>query len=157
MNAIRFIKSNTTNNLAALTGLIQESNTKKVILFASPHSPTEGFTRTDGAENNLPLISALAICEIPKIAIHHIVFDGAFLTAARLSRYIEVKHLLDIAEKSEKVFFFESRAPFTSSLTPDKAAQILSQLEPIKLLNPESRAIYFSLLSNLTEKQYREI
>jgi hypothetical protein len=155
--AVRYENSNTTENLSALVGLISSPGTVKVTLFASPAGKTAEMSQSDGPETNLPLVSAVVEYEIPKIETVAVVFDGLFLTAARYPRYGEVRHLLDIAEQSNHVFFSEVRAPFTSSVSAEDAALTLQSLAPVKPLTPETRADYFSLLSSLSEAEYRKL
>lgn len=156
MVAIRHPSESTLENLLALVGLINNPCSKKVVLFASPDSKAPEMSPSDGPENNLPLLAAFVEYEIPKIDSVVVIFDGLFLTAARYPRYDEVRELLDLAQKSDKVFFSETRAPFTSSLSAEDAAKTLQSLLPIKRLTPETRADYFSLLHTWTEARYQE-
>lgn len=158
MIAVRYENSNTTENLSALVGLIESPDTVKVTLFASPTGKMEKMSESDDLEtNNLPLVSAVVEYEIPKIEKVAVVFDGLFLTAARHPRYSEILHLLDVAEQSNLAFFSEMRAPFTSSLSAEDAVRTLQSLAPVKPLTPNTRADYFSLLSNLSEAKYLEL
>jgi hypothetical protein len=155
--AVRYENKNTTENLSAFVGLINSPCAKKVTLFASPTGKTAEMSRSDGPETNLPLVSAIVEYDIPKVDTVAVVFDGLFLTAARYPRYGEIRHLLDVAEQSNNVSFSEVRAPFTSSLSPEDAVTTLQSLTPVKPLTPDTRAEYFSLLSNLSETKYRQL
>lgn len=154
MLATRYKNGNTSDNVTTLIGLINDPNSSAIILFGSPSSPTREFTRTDGPETNLPLVAALAKYSIPRIDNLYVVFDGLFLTAARRPRYLEVRQLLDVAEKSNKVTFATTSVPFTSELSPSAAAEILLSHQPTVQLSPASRSKYFSLLCSIPEAQY---
>ena len=154
MLATRYRNGNTSANEVTLVGLINDPACSKVILFGSPSAPTPDFSETDGLENNLPLMAALAKYSIPGIDDLYVVFDGMFLTAARQPRYLEVRQVLDVAENSGKVFFATKSVPFTSALSPSKAAKLLLSHVPTVPLAPSSRAQYFSLLCGIPEAQY---
>lgn len=152
MPAVRSHHFNTSDNLAAILDIIRDIKTTKVTLFASPEVPTQDMSDSDGPETNLPLLAAMAEYKLPGVSEPlYVVFDGLFLTAARIPRYLEVRDLLDVAIASGKVFFDKVRAPFTSSLTPDAAAECLGNLGPVSALTGETRASYFRLLSNVSE------
>jgi len=155
---VRYVKpGNTGDKLNLLLEAIRDPRVDQVVLFASPVAPSEGYSDYDGAENNLPIVAALASGTFVGNAPIQVVYDGSFLTAARVPRYLEVKRLLDEAEQSGKVYFVAQRAPFTSAMQVEKAAETMKSLgEPI-LLTPQSRSRYFSLLSNLTEKEFANL
>jgi hypothetical protein len=134
--------------------MIKDTKTERVILFASVEHPSNNFSRSDGSESNLPLVVALAEFNIPGVAPIYVVFDGPFLTAARRPRYLEVRELLDTAIESGKAFFSQQRVPFTSTLSAEGAAQELLKVGPIVQLTSVNRAVYFQLLSPLTEASY---
>lgn len=154
MLATRFKNSTTTENVSTLIALINDPNCEQVILFGSPRSPTPEYSRSDEPETNLPLVAAVAKYSIPKVSEIYVVFDGLFLTAARCPRYYEVRELLDVAEKSSKVFFSAQPVPFTSSKNPETAAQIMIDMNPIVQLSPSTRAQYFALLCLISEDKY---
>ncbi|RMT61583.1 hypothetical protein ALP43_200000 [Pseudomonas azotoformans] len=108
-------------------------------------------------DNNLPLVVALAKYIIPHVDSVLVVFDGVFLTAARSARYGEGRELLYLAVASDKVYYSGQRAPLTNEMTPDEAVSTLTNLGSIQPLTVESRAEYFSLLSNFTEDELVEI
>lgn len=138
----RYENSSTNRNLDALVQDIKSTETMRAILYASLKSP-ETLTRTDGPETNLPLVAAL----VENANGDFTVYDGLFLTAQRLPRLAEVDHLLDVAQEIGNVYFSERRAPFTSSITPDKAAFTLLGLGPLIKLTPSTRQRYLGLLT----------
>lgn len=138
----RYENSSTNRNRDALLQDIKSTETIRTIIYASLKSP-ETLTRTDGPETNLPLVAALA----EKANGDFTVYDGLFLTAQRLPRLAEVEYLLDEAQEIGNVFFSEGRAPFTSSITPDKAAFTLLGLGSLIKLTPSTRHRYLGLLT----------
>lgn len=154
MKYVRYENSNISDNSRSLIEAINDENCNKVILFASPTSITPSYDpNLDGADNNLPLVVAVALYrdsnqdEICKI------YDGCFLTAARRPRYLEVKSLLDAAENSNKVYYSNDRVDFTASLNADEAGKVLLRNNCQELTN-DSRSYYFSLISNVPEADY---
>src|SRR5471032_3384 len=113
---------------------------------------TSEYSTSDAAEANLQEVAALAFGTFAGAEVA-VVFDGAFLSAARYPRYSEVRLLLDAAVASDKVFFTERRAPFTSKKTNIDALGTLHNLGAFEKLTTTSRSRYFSLLSNLTEAE----
>ena len=98
-------------------------------------------------------MAAVAVYNIPHARSVCLVMDGLFLTAQRHPRYSEVQYVLDIAEKSGKIFFNATAVPFTSLLSPEAAATVsLEAAVPIKFCTA-SRTTYFSLLSNIYESE----
>ena len=155
MIAARFKKGSTGENVSALIAVIQDPNSREVRFFSSPRTKTARYSdSSDGPDNNLPLVAALVRYSIPRVDDVYIVFDGMFLTAARATRYYEVKELLDVAESSGKVVFSEEAADFTSSLKPEEAVKFLGALSKLILLTPATRAKYFGQLSNVSEAQF---
>jgi hypothetical protein len=156
--ALRYSKqsSNTGEKLNCILSTISDANVEQVILFATPGNPTSDYNDSDGAETNLPEVAALAVGTFAgaKVAA---VFDGAFLCAARIPRYLEVKALLDAAIASDKVYFAKHRAPFTSKKADVDALTILLNLGPFEKLTTTSRSQYFSLLSNMTEAALQQL
>jgi len=155
---LRYSKpGNTGDNLDLILDAIRDQRVEKIVFFATPTSPAEGYGDDDGLETNLPLVAALVTGTfIGNIPIE-IVLDGLFLTAARRPRYLEVRTMLDEAEKSGKAYFALDRVPFTSSLSPEDAAKTMKSLGPVSPLTPDSRRRYFSLLSGVTEKDYEQL
>jgi hypothetical protein len=154
MTAIRYTNGNTGANCSALLGLINDNHCVEVRLFASPRIPDAEYnTQTDGLETNLPLLVAWAKYEIPKIDTVYVLFDGNFLTAARNSRYLEVREILDAAERTQKVTFATQAAPFTTTFDPKQAIDKLNTI-PFTQFTTDSRAQYFSLLSSITEMDF---
>ncbi|EML1599289.1 hypothetical protein L0Y81_30530 (plasmid) [Burkholderia multivorans] len=147
MAATRWTNGNTTQNAQGLIDAINDPNIVTVTLFASPTSKDPSFSDSDGPDTNLPLLSALTHSNSGNTT----VFDGVFLTAARQSRYFEVRDVLDAAIASGKVYFGASRAPFTSALTPLDATRSLSAVAPVEKLTSSSRPRFFRLLSGVTE------
>lgn len=157
-HALRYSKqsANTGEKLETILSAVTDPKVEQIILFATPTSPTDDYRDSDGAENNLPEVAALALGTIAgaKVAV---VFDGSFLTAARIPRYLEVRTLLDAAVASDKVYFASNRVPFTSSKSAADAAAAFQSLGPFVKLTAASRSQYFSLLSNLTEAQLQQL
>jgi hypothetical protein len=85
-----------------------------------------------------------------------VVFDGLFLTAVRQPRCSELRELLDVAQEC-RARFCTLPAPFTSSLEPAAAVRKLLDVGPSMSLAGSGRAKYFSLLSNLTEKDFERL
>lgn len=155
MTATRYEINNTSVNLDTIISTLSDARTDRVILFATETQPTDSFNHhSDGPETNLPLVAALAEFKIPGVAPFYVVFDGLFLTAARQSRYFEVRDLLDASIASGKAFFAQKRAPFTSELSPEEAAQKLLQIAPVVALTNANRSVYFGLLSCLPESAF---
>lgn len=150
----RYKTSSTSANLTALLTLIRDENCKEIRLFASPDTATGEFSDSDGPITNLPLVAALVKYVIPEIEDVYVLFDGLFLTAARRPRFGEVQQLLDVAQASGKTLFSTVRAPFTSSMNPGQAAQVLLALAPAVALTAASRPQYFGLLCSIPESQY---
>lgn len=150
----RFSNSKTSNNVSALVKLLGDANCKEVILFATPSTPMADFSASDGHENNLPLVAAIAKYVIPGITDAYVLFDGSFLTAARRPRYLEVRDLMDVAQESGKTYFFSGQAPFTSSREEKSALEALLHLGEFTPFNKETRAHYFALLCSIPEENY---
>ncbi|HFF8856267.1 MULTISPECIES: hypothetical protein [Acinetobacter calcoaceticus/baumannii complex] len=153
--AVRYKISNTTDNCINLIQYLDMSNCLQVILFATSKIADESFSYNDGPDNNLPLMGALALVELPTLTAY-VVFDGLFLTAARLNRYREVKDVLDHAIESKKALFITEPVPFTSSLSPIDALEKLANFKR-KQLTVDSRREFFRLLSNLSEQQLLDL
>lgn len=149
----------TPRNLSALLDVLGDTATARVTLFASPETKTDLYDDcTDGPDTNLPLVAALAEIRVTAAKPVHVVFDGLLLTAQRKPRYDEVKALLDAAVASGKAFVATERATFTSSLTPDDAARVLSKVAATAVpLTEAARASYFGLLANLSEAEYQKL
>ncbi|AHC33446.1 MULTISPECIES: hypothetical protein [unclassified Pseudomonas] len=155
MVSLRYATKSTSDNVWALCDLIRDNKCDEIILFASVGNDLDDEeARWD---NNLPLVVALAKYIIPHVDSVLVIFDGVFLTAARSARYGEVRELLDVAIASDKVYYSGQRAPLTSEMTPDEAVSTLINLGSIQPLTVESRAEYFSLLSNFTEDELVEV
>ncbi len=155
MITTRYKSDNTSNNLAAIVSLINDPECQRIFLFASPANFIEGaHDNAGGPDANLPLVAALAEFKIHGIDKIRIVFDGVFLTAARSPRYYEVRQLLDAAQASNKVFYGQERAPFTSDMDSTAAADELSKIaaKGYQQLTDRTRTAYFSLLSSVPEK-----
>jgi len=155
MVSLRYATKSTSDNVWALCDLIRDNKCDEIILFASEKNDLEDEHAK--WNNNLPLVVALAKYIIPHVDSVMVVFDGVFLTAARYPRYGEVRNLLDVAVASDKVYYSRQRAPLTSEMTPDEAVSTLIDLGSIQPLTVESRADYFSLLSNFTEDELIEV
>ncbi|MFP5065468.1 hypothetical protein [Acinetobacter pittii] len=153
--AVRYKISNTTDNCCNLIQYLEMSNCLQVILFATSKIADESFSYNDGPDNNLPLMGALALVELPTLTAY-VVFDGLFLTAARLNRYREVKDVLDHAIESKKALFITESVPFTSSLSPIDALEKLANFNR-KQLTVDSRREFFKLLSNWSEQQLLDL
>ena len=155
MVSLRYATKSTSDNVWALCDLIRDNKCDEIILFASVGNDIEDEEAR--WNNNLPLVAALAKYIIPHVDSVLVIFDGVFLTAARSARYGEVRELLDVAIASDKVYYSGQRAPLTSEMTPDEAVSTLINLGSIQPLTVESRAEYFSLLSNFTEDELVEV
>lgn len=154
MHAIRYKRSSTSDNLNSLLKLLNDPNCVEFVLFASPSKVTPDYSDSDGGENNLPLVAALAKYTIPGITDVYVLFDGMILSAARRPRYLEVRELLDVAEKSGKAFFFPGQAPFTAAKDAHTAVQTLLGLGNVLAFNEDTRAQYFSHLCSISEANY---
>ncbi|NIF42038.1 hypothetical protein F3J14_14310 [Burkholderia sp. Tr-862] len=153
MSVIRWEPENTGKNTQALLAAIADPSIALVTLFASPTKPDADFAHSDGPDSNLPLLAALT----ESVEGNLCVYDGLFLTAARRPRYLEVREVLDAAERSAKVYFAETRAPFTSALSAAQAAEKLRAIAASTRLTSATREDFFRLLSNLTEAQYNAV
>ncbi len=143
------------DHLPAILTILNDIKIDRVIFFASPVQPNGNYSQScDGDEVNLPMVAALAEVNLPCIAPVYIVFDGRFLTAVRRPRYLDVRELLDAAISSEKSFFSQERAPFTSSLSAEEAAREMLKLGPLVQLTTATRAAYFELLSSIPESSF---
>lgn len=138
----------------ALINLLKDPSCKEVILFATPEAPTADFSELDGQESNLPLVAAVAKYAIPGITNVYVLFDGAFLTAARRPRFLEVRDLMDEAEKSGKAVFSPGKALFTSAREPVAAVTALLGLGSTTPFTSATRAQYFALLCDIPEANY---
>lgn len=133
MQATRNAPTSTTQGLSDLITLIQTPNSD-VRLFVTNRKPIGNYDPvTDGPDNNLPWLVAIA-----HDTKRWIIFDGAFLTAARTSRSIDVKALLDAAIQDGTVRFTSHAVEFTSQMDPVSAASYLVGL-PTQLLTANSR------------------
>lgn len=154
MAVTRWKNSATGENARTLIAAIKDPNIKLVTLFATSVEADSAFTaESDGPETNLPLLVALAESVTGNLT----VYDGVFLTAARKPRYLEVRDVLDAATGTNKVYFSERRAPFTSALPPYDAARKLGELAQASQLTAGTRPKFFRLLSGVTEAQYAEL
>ena len=131
--------------------------TARTILFASPHETTPDYSEMDGPTTNLPLLSALVEHSVPGVGTLYVVFDGCFLTAARLPRYSEVRELLDQATTAANVFFAQERAPFTGGLSAEDATKKLLEVGPLQELTDETRPTYFRMLSLMPEAEIAKL
>jgi hypothetical protein len=150
----RYRNSSTTENLDAAISVLQPDVLKRFTLFASPNM-AQAVPPPDprnGPDSNFPLVSAIAEFEIPRIVTIRVVFDGVFLTAARLPRYGEVKELLNAVVSCGRGSFSAARAPFTAQLGAEEAFETLCRL-PATPLTAETRPAYFSLLSTMNEAE----
>jgi len=140
--------SGTSENADLIVDAINDPNTVQVTLFASEKIENN---------SNTPLLFALAQHSIPAIEESiYIVFDKNVSTAQRCPRYIEVKRILDASEKSNKVLFSNNRVPYTAALGPKEAVSTMLEQVVSEPFTTDSRPIFFSMLSNLTEIQMRE-
>lgn len=150
--ATRYEAASTTQNLDAILDLLKNPALASIVLFATEEDPVAGFnSKSDGPDTNLPLVAALVELEPKGIEPMFVVFDGCFLTGVRPPRYTEVRFLLDAAIGTGKAFFGTSRVPFTSSLPPEAAANVLIGTNDIEPLDGESRPRYIALLSKVAE------
>ncbi|WP_304350857.1 hypothetical protein [Comamonas testosteroni] len=150
----RYRNSSTSANVTALINLLGDPSCKEVMLFATPSTPTADFSESDGPENNLPLVAAVAKYAISGITDVYVLFDGLFLTAARRPRFLEVQDLMDVAQDSDKATFFAGWVPFTSAREPSAAVESLLALGPRTPFTKATRAQYFALLCDISEAKY---
>lgn len=152
--AMRHEAASTTENLEAILKLLKNPALGGVVLFATEEEPVAGFShQTDGPDTNLPLVAAVVELVPTGTEPMYVVFDGCFLTARRPPRYTEVRFLLDAVMTTGHAMFGTSRVPFTSSLPPEEAANILLATEHLEPLEEKSRARYFAMLSNVSEAE----
>lgn len=154
MVTTRYVSGSSSDNLSALLRLIADPNCRELRLFVSPDSLTGSSKGCAGNADEFPSVAALARYEIKRIAELYIVFDGCILTAKRRPCFLEVVTLMNAAQESSKVGFATSRAPFTSSLTPEAAGETLLGVGPVVPFTEASRNQYFALLSNVSEVQW---
>lgn len=154
MLVTRYATSSTSRNLSSLVTLLNDQSCKEVFLYATASTPMQDFSESDGVENNLPLVAAIAKYVIPGISDVFVLFDGAFLTAARRPRFLEVQELMNVAQESGKVTFFSGQAPFTSSREPAAAVESLLGLGQLTPFSQATRAQFFALLCSIPEAQY---
>lgn len=154
MLVTRYANSSTTRNLSSLVTLLNDPNCKEVVLYATASTPMQDFSESDGPDNNLPLVAAIAKYVIPGISDVFVLFDGLFLTAARFPRFLEVQDLMNVAQESGKAAFFLGQAPFTSSFEPVDAVKSLLGLGQLTPFSQTNRAKFFALLSRIPEAQY---
>ncbi|MBS0193870.1 MAG: hypothetical protein JSR34_06460 [Proteobacteria bacterium] len=134
MPALRHNGLSTSTSAAIAEHIIGDPNTAKITFFATEPMTTGDFDpQRDGPETNLPLMVALAEYNIPGFEPIYLVFDGNFLTRVRQPRKAEVDAVLDVAKNSSKAYFSSTRAPFTSGLSPEVAANVLSNLVSFRL------------------------
>ena len=76
--------------------------------------------------------------------------DGQRRTGRVAARGGDTVEVTDAAAKSGKAYFSRERAPFTSHLTPEEAADTLRRLETVEL-TAATVAEYRSMLSNTKE------
>lgn len=149
----RFSADATYRNRDALIELIFNPACDEIRLFGSPREATAACSDQDGPETNFPLLAACCRYNIAGLVQGYILFDGLVMTAARQPRAREVAELLDQAQMSTKVHFGTRTADFTRSLEPDAALQALLSIPTVQLTK-DTRAQYFALLSNVSERQY---
>ncbi|QPB24783.1 hypothetical protein [Rhizobium sp. 007] len=126
MTTLRFENSSTNGNLSALIDVLQAPGTKKLTFFASATSSDD--ERLPEGTTNLPVLSALAECVVPGLGNLEIVYDGNFLNAQRTQRASEIGVLLDAAVNGNQIFYGSDRAPFTSKLSAEEAAETLKKI-----------------------------
>lgn len=157
MNFERFSEDNTTRNCQFLQQKIAAPDTRKIVLYASSGEEIGAYSRSDGPATNLPLMAALVETVDTNNVSTFVVCDGPFLTAQRKPRFTEINDVLDAAVQSGKVSVAMQRVPFTSSLSPKQAVEALWQIYDLHLLTDKTRPVFFSLLSELTEKEIQAI
>lgn len=128
MPALRHSGISTTASASVISALLSDVRTTKVVFFATDKTPSTGYNQaSDGPATNLPLVVAVAEYNIPGFGPIDLVFDGLFLTRARHPRMTEVDQVLADACASNKARYSPIIAPFTSSMAPDAAANMLLQ------------------------------
>lgn len=142
---------NTSKYVDNICSVIEDPKCTKVILIATVK---EDEAREQAMD--LPQLVAVGVYDIPVVDKLYLIFDGTNLSVARYPRYLEVRDILDVAQKTDKVFYCEARAPLTSDLD-DKATLYTLLAAPHRPLNVESRPAYFELLSNFTEEEFVRI
>ena len=134
-----------------ISSFLKDERTERVLFFATPTEPSQDFTEAGGMATNLPGLVVLCEGRILGPVTMQVIYDQPNgLSAGRGPRLGEVKDLLKHAIQSEKGFFADTRAPFTSHLPPDEAIDMLLKLavEPLTL---ESRERFQGLLQPLAE------
>ena len=131
-------QGNTTLACAEVIALLQHDNFKSAVFSTSPDKAdgTEDI-RADGPDTNWPYFSA-AIRVGHKVHI----FDSTLLNAARYSRGLEVREILDVAQGVDDVFFTQGVAGFTAGLKPETAAQRFAEV-PVTPLTPATRSDFW--------------
>lgn len=147
---IRFENQSTSLNALALCNLLRDDRARRVLLFASSSTAVVDNEDND-AKDPFPLMSALVEYELPAVLRFTILFDGLFLTAARMPRIGEVTAVLDAATASGRAFFASQIAPFTHGLEPQEAAKNLLGLGPFAPLDAATRPTYFAQLALIPE------
>ncbi|NVK58363.1 MAG: hypothetical protein HWE26_22475 [Alteromonadaceae bacterium] len=151
MFTTRLATSSTTANASSVIALLHDDRTERVTFFATETKATDQFHREHGTDGNLPLVAILAEGRMLGPVKLFVVGDSVdFLMATRQPRSGEVKDVTDAAVKSGKAYFSRVRAPFTSHLTAEEAAETLRRLETVEL-TAATVAEYRAMLSNVPD------
>lgn len=140
MTAMRFQHGSTSDNVNTLIREISRPGAD-VRLFATHRHSQGGFDpRTSGPESNLPLLVSLVFD-----GRRSIIFDGFFLTAARMERAAEVALVLNHAVADGNVVFGTVPVDFTADMTADEAEEYLKSI-PTMRLDEKSRPKFSKMI-----------
>lgn len=128
---------NTTLACAEVIALLHHDKFKSAVFSTSPDKEDGTNTDADGPDTNWPYFSA-AIRVDDKVHI----FDSTLLNAARYTRGLEVREILDVAQGIDNVFFTQGVAGFTAGLKPEAAAQRFAEV-PLTPLTPATRSDFW--------------
>lgn len=147
--AFRQESKGTGDNRDAMLNAINSSDCIKFTLFATLREDRIGCNSVE--RSNLPILMAIAEYDDK-----FLVFDSAYLTAAREPRYYEVKAILDSADKSNKVQFCNMPVEYTGCIDVDISARYLLKEAELYAYyySSSSRENFFSMLSNVPESQF---
>jgi hypothetical protein len=138
----------------ALIEALERDDLQKVVFF---WSPLDGGSRTDGAAEVFPLMSAVVVRNGADGEPEYQVFDGNFLTTGGgNASHSDMQRVLDKAEglRFGKAEFGCAELPFTSHLTPsDAVAKMLDPKLVLHHFSPETRPSFFKVRPDaMTEK-----
>jgi hypothetical protein len=141
---------NTTEAAAQAIALLKDPGFKHAVFSASPWSDDGTATAADGPETNWPYFAAAIRVDD---AVH--IFDSTLLNAARMPRDREVRQILDVAQTVGNVHLTaDDKAYFTGGLTPEAAAQKLTNRQLIPLDAQSRVGFWNNLARGVTEAEF---